>query len=307
MASVPRALRHGLRVEHLIAVAVAAGFVALASAGGGYAIEVRAAGAILVWWAVLVAILLGGLPRAPLSRWALGAGGCLAGLALLTALSMSWASDDGRAFAEIVRVAGYLGLFVLAAISAAGGRGRPWLAGLAIGLLIVAGLALGSRLQPHLFPEQQLPTFIPNVKARVSYPLNYWNGLGACMALATVLLVWLSGDAGGRLRRAVAAGAIPIPVLTLFFTSSRGGFLALAVGLIVLVAATPRRLPMLGGLAFGALGAAVLVAVAVGYDPLVAGDIETELAERQGDELTLAVPVFFLGIAGLRWLVDGFL
>ncbi len=56
------------------------------------------------------------------------AGLCLAGTALLAAASVGWASDQGRAFEEAVRVSFYLGLFTLAACTAsrpAGGSGSP--------------------------------------------------------------------------------------------------------------------------------------------------------------------------------------
>ena len=97
----------------MIVVAVAVLYVALAISNGGYSRELTAGATVAVWWAVLIAIALGGRPRSRVPTPALGAGICLAALAGWTAISIGWASDNGSAFFEAVRVLGYLGLFVL--------------------------------------------------------------------------------------------------------------------------------------------------------------------------------------------------
>ncbi len=59
---------------------------------------------------------------------------------------------------------------------------RAWLGGLALGLVIVAGLALVSRFEPSFGGDQELGTFLPAAAGRLSYPIGYWNGLAAAMA-----------------------------------------------------------------------------------------------------------------------------
>ncbi|MFN2579357.1 MAG: hypothetical protein ABR607_16930, partial [Pyrinomonadaceae bacterium] len=39
-------------------------------------------------------------------------------------------------------------------------------------------VALLSRLFPGLFPNRGLPTLLPSASTRLSFPLDYWNGLG---------------------------------------------------------------------------------------------------------------------------------
>ena len=120
------------------------------SPNGGSSQRLTAAATIAVWLAVAVGVGGTGLVaavachgRRSLRADALPASG------VLTALSMIWADDAGRAFAAFVRVAGYIGLFTLVALCAFQGVACvPWLAGLVAGaddrLPGLAGYALRS-------------------------------------------------------------------------------------------------------------------------------------------------------------------
>jgi O-antigen ligase/polysaccharide polymerase Wzy-like membrane protein len=290
--------------RYVIPLAVAAAYVALAAAGGGYKSELRAGAAILVWWAVIVGLSFGVWPRVRIPGWALLAGGALLALTVLSGLSIGWASDDGAASAEAVRAVGYLGLFVLVVVASPAGSARLWLAGLAVGLVAVAALALGSRIQPSAFPEQDLVTLLPSVSTRLSYPLNYWNGLAACMAAAIVLLAWLGGHARGAVERALAVAALPVPALALFLTSSRGGVVALTAGLLVLLAAGPARARMLVGGILGGAGATALIALANAREAFVDGRIDAGDAASQGHEMLLAILLVVAGVGALRLAAD---
>lgn len=259
--------------------------------------------AILLWVAVILGLIVGVWPRAPVPRPALTAGACLAGLAGLTALSMTWASDDGRAFTEIVRVLTYLGLFVAVVLASGSGRPRPWLLGLAFGLTMVAALALGSRLEPSILPTSEVAETIREPEALASFPLGYWNAVAACAAMAIVLLGWLAASARSRWTRSIAAGLIPIPALDIFLTSSRGGLAALAAGVVVMVAIGPRRLTVAGGLGLGMLGAAVLVTRAATSPSFLAG-ADTAAARQEGHILLALTVLTVAVVAVLRLLSD---
>ncbi len=292
-----------LTSQYAATAAVALSFVALAAAGGGYSLKLIAVAGIGIWWTVMAAIAFLGLPRGPVPRAAVATGLALAGLALLSGLSIAWASDNGRAFAEMVRVASYLGLFVLVVIvSDATGR-ESWLLGLAIGLVVVAALALGSRLEAQLFPAQDLASFLPSVRARLSYPLNYWNGLAACMATAIVLLGWLGGTARSAAGRALAAALLPVPALALYLTSSRGGVLAAAAGVITLLAVGASRLRMIAALALGGAGGALLIAFTHARADLVDG-LDTSAAARQGDQVLIAALLVVVVVGTVRLAID---
>lgn len=297
-------LSHVTEREHGIALVVALGYVLLAVADGGFSAEVRAIAAIALWWAVVVALLLGLWPRAPIPRQALVAGLLLTGLAALTALSMAWASDDGRAFVEIVRVLTYLGLFVAVVLASSAGRARPWLVGLALGLMAVCVLALGSRLEPAIFPDDTIAEVLPSASGRLSAPFGYWNGVGACMATAIVLLAWLGSAGQARWSRALATGAIPAAGLALYMTSSRGAFVALLAGLAALLLAGSRRAQVLAGVALGSAGAAILVLGALASDDLLDGALRTSAADAQGHRLLALTLVVVVGVALARRGLD---
>ncbi len=217
---------------------------------------------------------------------------------------MAWAGDDGRAFVEIVRVLTYLGLFVAIVLASSPGQARPWLVGLALGLMAVCVLALGSRLEPAIFPDDTIAEVLPTARARLSAPLGYWNGLGACMATAIVLLGWLGAAGRERWSRALATGAIPAAGLALFMTSSRGAVVALVAGLAALLLAGSRRVQLLAGIALGGGGAVLLVLAAVASNELLDGALGTPAANAQGHRLLALTLVVGLGVALGRRSVD---
>ena len=124
------------------------------------------------------------------------------------------------------------------------------------------------------------------------------------MALGVVLLGWLGAAARTQPARALAVGAIPLCMLAIYLASSRGGVLAAAVGIVVLLMAGREWRSVLGGFAIGGAGAAVLVLLASRRDELLDG-VSGSTAESQGSEMLLATVLVFAACAGARWLLDG--
>src|SRR5436189_3235015 len=148
-------------MKHVSIVAVAVLYVALSLANGGYSHELIAGIAIGIWWAVAVGLVLRAWPRSRIPGVAVGVALLLAAFAGWTALSIDWASSDGGAFVEVVRVLSYLGLFVLIVIASPRASARVWLVGLALGLVVVAGLALTSRFEPSFGAQHSIGRFLP--------------------------------------------------------------------------------------------------------------------------------------------------
>ena len=103
-----------------------------------------------------------------------------------------------------------------------------------------------------LVPGDELGSFLPSVETRLAYPLNYWNGLAALMALGIPLVLVVAVESRRLITQALATAAIPVMALTAYFTLSRGGAIEIAVALTVLLALHPRRLELLPTLALGA-------------------------------------------------------
>ncbi|HEY1357633.1 MAG TPA: O-antigen ligase family protein [Thermoleophilaceae bacterium] len=224
--------------------------------------------------------------------------------ALFAAVSSLWAVDAGHALVEAIRVLGYAGLFVLVVLASARGEARSWLVGLGLGLVAIAALACMSRMLPSVFGEPVTAEFLQSARSRLSYPLGYWNALGAAMALAILLMAWLSAEGTSRLGRAAAGAALPIPVLGVFLTSSRGAVLGVAVGLVVMLAIADRRERLLAALLPGSIAGAGLILVALPQDAFLDAD-RGATASSQGRVMLLAALVAAALAGCARYLLDG--
>ena len=283
--------------------AVAAAYVALSLSDGGFEPAIWAEATILVWWTVLMAVVARAWPRSGIPLAAVLTAVCLLAFTLLTGASIAWTSDLGAAWEDAMRGAGYLGVFVLTAIAARAGAGRAFLAGLAVGLLAVCVVALLSRLEPGLVDSREEARGLRVSGGRLSWPLGYWNALGACAAAAVPLFIWLAISARAVWGRALAAGAVPALVLTLFFTGSRAGLVAQAVALLVLLLAGPRRVTLISVIALTLIAANVLVAAASGTPDLVNGE-ESAAAASAGDRLLVLTILAFAAVTAFVRLAD---
>ncbi|MBN1530619.1 MAG: O-antigen ligase family protein [Thermoleophilaceae bacterium] len=289
---------------HFVTVAVALATVATTLPNGSYSVQARSILAVAVWWAVVAGVLLRVFPRAAVPKEGLVAGVCLAGLSLFTVLSMGWGVDDGGAFDDALRAIVYTGVFALVLVAAPARSARAWLNGLAIGLVAMSVLALGSRMVPSLFSEGDLVTALPEVRGRLSYPLGYWNALGAVLGMTTVLLMGLAGLSRTVTGRSLATAAIPLSALGVFLTSSRGGALAGAVGLVTLFALSRHRVRLVAAAVIGGTGSAVLVLAAVGRDLFTDGQVDGAGYTAEANSMLLLTLVVVAAALTLRPLVD---
>jgi len=256
-----------VKYRRVVPIGGAAGVVVTAFADGGYSPAFVGAAAVVLWWSALLGIGLGVLPLVRPTSSGVLALGLLCLFAVFTAASMLWASDAGQAFEAAVRAAAYAGLFALVLLCSRRDEARSWLYGLLIGLLVVAAAALLARLLPDLLSgDRELQQLLPSARGRLSYPIGYWNGLAACMAAATVLLAWLGLAASTAKRRAAAWAALPLPLLVIYLTSSRGGLAAAIAGVMTVAIFSVRRswLPAAAAVLCAVLGAGVLAASEAG-------------------------------------------
>jgi hypothetical protein len=260
--------------------------------GGGFDPLVSDQVGIATWWILLVTAAVGALPRLRLSRLAWVAVALLFAFVAWTALSLSWTESFEKTAADLARVATLLAIFLLALFSRDSRQGPRLVAALATGITFVTVIGLLSRLHPAWFPSAaQTAQFLTSGEERLSYPLNYWNGLAALIAIGLPPVVQMAIGARAVWQRAAFAAAFPALVLTIYFTLSRGGIAAAAVALAVYLVFAADRIPKLITLAIGLLGGGVLILLASQRDALVHGH-SSATAHSQGNEmivLTLVV------------------
>ena len=220
---------------------------------------------------------------------ALVSGALLAAFAIWTGLSALWAASPEKAFNEFDRVLLFLAIFALAVVASPRASAHRWLAGLAIGLTSVGLLALVSRLFPHLFgATTQLAEIFPTARKRLSFPIDYWNGLATIVAFAVPALLYFAAEARAVVR-GLAVAPLPALVATLYLTSSRGGWVAAAIAIVVLLALTSRRWATAGALVVGGAASAGAVAVLLARDELVDSPLQSSVAESQGRSAALLI------------------
>lgn len=257
--------------------------------GGGYDPLVHDQVGIAVWWVVLAGVAVGALPNRRLGSLALLALALFTAFVAWTALSLTWTESVERTSADLARVAAYLGVFGLALFSRDAGGGRRVVAAVGTGIVFVAAIALLSRLHPAWFPAaDQTAQFLSGNRERLAYPIHYWNGLAALIAIGVPLVLQIAVGARATLFRAAAAAALPALALTAFFTLSRSGIAAALVALVLFVALAPNRLAMIPTLVLTAVGSAVLIVAGGSRDALQDGLLNAT-ADRQGDELLVIV------------------
>lgn len=278
--------------------------VGLALAGGGYEVSLRHIAGLGAWLVVVAILALGGASRARVGRPLYLGLGLIGGLAAFSAVSSLWSGSAELSVIEADRVLVYLSFFVGAfLIAQTDVRRQRFAEGLAISLALVALMALGSRLLPHVIEVGSSLGSGP----RLRYPLGYWNANGALCGIAVGLLLWTSRHAAWTGLRWLSVALVPAVLLTLYFTYSRGGLLALIVASGILLALSRDRLWLLATLAIGAVGAlpAVLAVQARGS---LADNLASQTSVDQGAQVLLfllaGIALALLLFAGLRRLEE---
>jgi O-antigen ligase len=274
---------------------------ALALTGGGFDVSSRHIAGLAAWLAVAALLVFGAGSSLQPERPLYWAGGLIVSLAVLCAISSLWSGSVELSVIEADRVTVYLGFFLAAFLVAQTDERRQRFAeGLAIAALLVAALGLGGRLLPHVLGVSDAVGSGP----RLGYPLGYWNANGATFGIGVALLLWTSRRGAWTALRWLSVAGIPVCLLALYFTYSRGGLLALVVAAACLLALSRDRFWLLATLALGALGALPAV-LAVQSRHSLADHLHDQAAIDQG----VAVLLFLLAgialslslFAALRW------
>jgi len=264
--------------------------------GGTYELESRATLAIAVWWGILLAVVLGLWPLVTPPRGAILTGGLIAVFALFAGASIAWAESAERAFTEFNRAALYLGIFLVAVCAGTRGNVGRWLDGFAIGVTAVGLLALASRCFPDALPSGDVPEFLPAALTRLSYPVEYWNGLGILVALAVPLLLRAATTRHHPAWRGLALAPLPAFAAVFYFTSSRGAFATALVAVIAFLVLTPRRWPAAAAVALAGAASAASILIVTRQDALVNDPLGPAAAD-EGRSVALLILLLSAGVA----------
>jgi hypothetical protein len=271
---------------------VAAGAIlGLATAQGGYfSTSWGWASTAFLWLIGLWAVVSG---RTEVGRLDLGFAGLLALFTTWIGLSIAWSVAPSLSVLELQRALVYVS-GVVAVLLLARKQQLAWLVGTILaGITGIAAYALATRLFPNRFDG-----FDPVAVYRLSEPIGYWNGLGILCVLGLVIAVGVVADSTSGAARSLAAASTVIGAVALYFTYSRGAWLALAFGLAFALLVTTRRLHLVAaGLTVG-LPAGVGALIASRSDALTNRTAELEGAVEEGRRLALVVVVLCL-VAGL--------
>ena len=275
--------------------------------GGSYSLPSRNTLAIALWWAVAVGLVFGLLPARSATRSSIAIGGLLAALSLWTLTSILWAPSAESAFNEFNRVTLFLGIFVLVALVARREMVGRLCDGIAIAIAMIALIALVSRLFPGVFSDRGVAASLPSAATRLSFPLDYWNGLAVIVALGVPLVLRAAMTGRSAIARGLALAPLPVIASVIFLTASRGGIATALVGVIVFFALSERRWSAAGALVVAALGSAAAVAILAARSELLNGPLGTDLVERQGREAALLIALTCITSAAIFGLGSRFL
>ncbi len=271
----------------------------LAIKGGGYDIVVRDQIGVVIWWVVLIGAAFAILPATRLARVAWIALGLFAALTLWTALASTWSLSSERSLQELSRIATYFGVLLLG-VAIHRDRARALgqtAAAVGAAVAVVAVLAVISRLSPGTFPTAETTAaFLNGARPRLSWPLNYWNGLAALMAIGLPLLLVAATTAKRLWAQAAAAAAIPVVALCAYLTASRGGAVEIGFALMMFIALAANRIPKVATMLVTSAGSAIVIAGAAHRGAIQHG-LTGHATSAQGRQLLVTILLVSAGVA----------
>ena len=261
----------------------------LAAANGGYWPTAWNWAALAFFWIAALALAL---RVAFLGRMEVVMLGALLAFLGWVGASSAWSSDVGQTVLETQR-----GLVFFAALSAVllavrGSSYRALLVGVWVGIAIVCGYALLTRLLP-----ERLGVYDPIAGYRLAEPLGYWNALGIFAAVGSLLALGLAAHGTRYVLRAAAAASLLLMLPALYFTYSRGAWIALAAGVVAAFAVESRRLELATALLVLGPFPAVAVWRASASRGLTRLDSPLALASHDGHRLAILLALLAAGAA----------
>jgi hypothetical protein len=239
-----------------------------------------AAGAAWLWSGTL---------RLSAPRLALAGVGLLGAFAVWSGVTLLWSVAPDNTWSELNRALSYVIALVLAvALGASSERSiRLVSEGFLLVAIAVALYGLGQKLVPGLHIAGLFDLNQTGPLPRLQEPLGYWNALALLLALGSPVALMVTVDATRTVRvRLLALIGLVVMLLAIGFTYSRGGVLALVVGLAVAIGFGGAWLRSLIWLAVGVIAALPALLFGLLSHALTAANVD--LGTREGAGAILA-------------------
>ncbi len=211
-------------------------------------------------------------------------------LLLWMGLSTIWTNGSDGPLLEVERTLVYLSAGLAFVTIARRQSISRLLAGIAAGITLICAYSLATRLFPVQFGASD-----DFGGYRLSGPLGYWNGLGVFAAMGLLLCVGLAARSTNLVGRCAAAASLPVLAATLYFTFSRGAWLALAAGLVIAIASDTRRLGLVTTLLALVPAPVVAIVLASRSPALVDQFSEIPAASDSGQRLAVLIVLLMVG------------
>jgi hypothetical protein len=258
--------------------------IVLAAENGGYYATTWNWGALIIAWVAAAALVTSEVVK--LSRLELVTIVALFALTGWVALSGFWTASLPSTMLEIQRDVLYP-VGVLAAAAVFGKQSsRRLLGAVCVAIALVSWYALATRI----FPDR-VGTFDPISGYRLFRPIGYWNGLGLYAAMGTLLALGFAARGRHLITRLLAAASLVLLASTLYFTYSRGAWIAFGTGFVVVIALDARRLQLVTTALVVAPAPIVAVLVASRLRGLTHTDSPLSRATHDGHRLALVLVV----------------
>ena len=220
-------------------------------------------------------------------------------LAAWIALSSVWSLSPSSSVREVERMLVYVAVSLAIALVLRRGDGPGVYAGCLVGVVGVTAYGLATRLFPDRFGFDDDPFNA----YRLAEPVGYWNTFGLVATLGALLAVGMVAHTRRASFAALAAASLPVSIVALYFTFSRGSWVAFAFGVAATIALDPRRLRLLATVVVLAPASIAAVGVASGQEALTTEGAAAAAAEREGHRLAVVLVVLILVSAALGWIV----
>jgi tetratricopeptide (TPR) repeat protein len=205
-----------------------------------------------------------------------------------TAASALWSQSVPSTVDEAYRVLAYVGAALLCMLVIERRTVPHAVGGVLTAIAVLGTYALATRLLPDRIGEFSSSAG----DYRLSEPVTYWNGLGLFLVVGIVLALGFTARGAALWTRALAAAALPVLASAVYFTFSRGAWVALGVGMVAALAVDPRRLQLLASWLAVAPFSLAAVWLASGADGLTV--VDSTLAQAAHDGHSLILPIVAL-------------